>query len=218
MAHRHSGECRPVASSRTCSAAGLLLVVLVAVLAACGTSAPPSAATSAAAPSNGAVVTRSYVGTVPGTSGFVSVVADGTRAMAYLCDGVPGSGKPPTFQAWLSGASDGTTVDLTQPSGRLQLQLTESAFTGTFTPTGRSSIPLTGNVVSGDAGLYRAEGGGTLAGWILAANGEQRGAARDTSGSGFAVPRLQPNQTTISFQTLSNAKIGQVGITLIPIP
>ena len=127
-------------------------------------------------------------------------------------------GTVPTIQEWFNGPSDGKTVDLTQPVGRLQLQLTDSAMTGTLTLADGRSAPVTGTAVTGDAGLYRAESGDALAGWILAAKGDQRGAVRVEGGGGLGIPKLKPNQTTITITStkLSNARIGQVGITPIP--
>ena len=43
----------------------------------------------------------------------------------------------PTIQGWFNGPSDGQAVDVQQPGGRLQLQLTDTDLTGTLTlPTG----------------------------------------------------------------------------------
>ncbi len=89
---------------------------------------------------------RSYVGTAEGTGAFVSVVVDGSRALAYVCDGVPADpvGTPPTIQAWFNGPSDGRTVDVQQPAGRLQLQLTGTEMSGTLTLTDGRQLPVEG--------------------------------------------------------------------------
>jgi hypothetical protein len=49
---------------------------------------------------------RSYVRTVQGPAIFASVVVDGSRALAYVGDGVPGdpTGSPPMIQAWFKRA------------------------------------------------------------------------------------------------------------------
>jgi hypothetical protein len=80
-------------------------------------------------------------------------------------------------------------------------------------------------MVDGDAGLYRAEAAGAqgkaVAGWILAADGQQRGGVGVESGgttkiSGVRVLTL--SQPTFSLQGLATARIAKVGITPIPIP
>lgn len=199
-----------------------LVVLAVVLLAACGssgskgTSAPPPSAT-----------VRSYVGTAPGTGAFVSVVVDGSRALAYVCDGLPGdpAGTPPTIQAWFNGPSDGGAVDVQQPAGRLQLQLTGADMTGTLSLTDGRRLPVSGRIVDADAGLYRAEAAGAegkaVAGWILAPDGQQRGGVGVESGgttkiSGVRVLTLA--QPTFSAQGLATTRVAKVGITPIPIP
>ena len=204
-------------------AAAALLAMAGIVLVACDSS--ESNETTARSTSE---TVRSYVGTVEGTEAFVSVVFDGARALVYVCDGVPADpiGTAPTIQAWFNGSSDGTTVDVQEPTGRLQLQLTESNMAGTLTlPDGRP-VSVSGRSVAtdGDAGLYRAEasgaGGSAVGGWILAADGQQRGGAIDNGGttkiSGVRV--LSLSKPTFSPQGLASARIAKVGITPIPIP
>ena len=215
---------------RSRSATGILLGTLIVMLAACSGGAPSTATpTSAAAArstsaSSTTSTTRSYVGTVTGTTALISVVVDGKRAMGYACDGVPGNdaaGTTPTIQTWFNGDSDGTTVDLTTSPARLQVQLSDTAMTGTITLADGRNAPVTGSLATGDAGLFRAESDGTIGGWILAANGEQRGGLGGKGfepGGGLGTTSLMPNQTSITYQRLSSVKISQVGITLIPIP
>ena len=172
---------------------------------------------------------RSYVGSAQGTEAFVSVVFDGARALAYVCDGVPGdpTGTAPTIQAWFNGSSDGTTVDVQEPAGRLQLQLTDSNMAGTLTlPDGRR-VSVSGRSVdaSGDAGLYRAEasgdGGTAVGGSILVTDGQQRGGVGMDKGGTTTISgvrMLSLSQPTFSPQGLASARIARVGITPIPIP
>ena len=170
--------------------------------------------------------TRTYVGTVQGSGAFVAVVVDGSGALAYVCDGMPADpvGTPSTVQAWFNGTSDGRTVDLRQPAGRLRVQLAGTDMSGTLTLADGSDLIVTGRAVTGDAGLYRAEaeaGNKTVAGWILGADGQQRGGvASDGSGGTklLGAPRLNLTQPTISLQGLATARIAKVGITPIPIP
>lgn len=197
-----------------------LAVAALMVLVACGGDSGDDASPSRAAS------TRTYVGTAQGTAAFVAVVVDGSRAMAYVCDGMPGEpvGSVPTVQAWFNGSSDGTAVNVTQASGQLQLRLTDTDMTGTLTLAGGRALPVTGRTAAGDAGLYRAEATGSgakgVAGWILAADGQQRGGF---GGEGSAptlsgVKMLTLSQPVFTLQGLATARIAKVGITPIPIP
>lgn len=197
-----------------------LAVAALMVLVACGGDSDDDASPSPAAS------TRTYIGTAQGTAAFVAVVVDGSRAMAYVCDGMPGEpvGSVPTVQAWFNGSSDGTAVNVTQASGQLQLRLTDTDMTGTLTLAGGRALPVTGRAAAGDAGLYRAEVTGSgakgVAGWILAADGQQRGGF---GGEGSAptlsgVKMLTLSQPVFTLQGLATARIAKVGITPIPIP
>ena len=133
-------------------------------------------------------------------------------------------GTVPSVQAWFNGPSDGKTVNVKQPAGQLQLRLTDAEMTGTVTFADGREVPVTGRAVAGDAGLYRAEAEGAgskaVAGWILAADGQQRGGVGGegsfTKLSGTRV--LDLAQPTFSPQGLATARIAKVGITPIPIP
>ncbi|HET7722631.1 MAG TPA: hypothetical protein VFK43_21880 [Acidimicrobiales bacterium] len=173
-----------------------------------------------------AAAVRTYVGSAQGTAAFVAVVFDGSRVLAYVCDGVPGepAGTAPTIQAWFNTSSDGASVNATQPAGQLQLRLTETEMSGTLTLTGGRALPVTGRTAAGDAGLYRAEATGAsakaVAGWILTADGQQRGGV----GGEGSLPKLSGArvlnlaQPTFTAQGLATARIAKVGITPIPIP
>lgn len=207
-------------SARRTVAVSLIGVALV-VLGACG----GGGSDDTAEPGPAAAV-RTYVGSAQGTAAFVAVVVDGSRALAYVCDGVPGdpAGTAPTVQAWFNGSSNGAVVDITQPAGQVQLRLTDTEMSGTLTLTGGRALTVTGRTVAGDAGLYRAEASGAgakaVAGWILAADGQQRGGV----GGEGSVPRLSGarvlnlSQPTFTLQGLATARISKVGITPIPIP
>jgi hypothetical protein len=208
--------------------AGVLLGALIVLLTSCGTSDTPSTATSGMTAASGSMSAptpaRSYVGTVAGTSALLSVVVDGKRILGYACDGKPGdgmAGTTPTIQTWFNGPSDGRTVDITRPAGHLQVQLTDTAMTGTLTLADGRPAAVTGTLVTGESGLFRAENDAAIGGWIRAANGEQRGAIGTKGvdgGGGVGTVLLKPSQTSITFNRLSSTKISQVGITMIPIP
>lgn len=166
---------------------------------------------------------RSYVGTAQGTGALVAAVVDGSRVLAYVCDGMPSDagGTAPSVQAWFNGTSDGKVVDVQQAAGRLELRLTGSAMTGTVTLADGRKLPVAGGPVTGDAGLYRAEVAGApgmrVAGWILGPDGQQRGGFGDgVTLSG--VRTLTLSQPTFTLQGLATARIAKVGITPIPIP
>ena len=208
---------------RRSAVAALLLAVAVALLAACGS----DESNEVAEPTPSSSGVRSYVGTAQGTSAFVGVVVDGSRALAYVCDGVPANpaGTSPTIQAWFNGPVTANAVDVQQAGGRLQLQLSGTDMTGTVTLADGRKLPVSGRAVEGDAGLYRAEAAGSgtkaVAGWILGADGQQRGGVGVESGgttklSGTLVLNL--SQPTFTFQGLATARIAKVGITPIPIP
>lgn len=200
--------CRPIA----------LVLAAVALLAGCSSDGSDEAALTPAS----AADTHTYVGRAAGSEALIGIVVDGKRVLAYVCDGVPGEpvGSTPTLQAWFNGESNGASVDVSQPAGRLQLQLTDSSMSGTVTLSDGRVLPVTGETTTGDAGLYRAEtagpGGPAVAGWILGADGTQRGGVGGSLTSGASV--LNTTRLTFSFQSLATARISRVGITPIPIP
>jgi hypothetical protein len=166
--------------------------------------------------------THTYVGRAAGSEALIGVVVDGKRVLAYVCDGVPGEpvGTTPKVQAWFNGESDGGSVDVSQGGGRLKLDLTDSGMSGTVTLADGRTLQVTGETTTGDAGLYRSEttgpAGPAVAGWILAADGTQRGGVGGSLTIGTTL--LNTSQLTFSFQSLATARISRVGITPIPIP
>lgn len=200
----------------------LLLVAALAVAALAGCSSNESDVAAPTTTTSAATVTHTYVGRVAGSDALIGVVVDGKRVLAYVCDGVPGDpvGTIPTVQAWFNGESNGGSVDVSQPAGRLQLELTDSAMTGTLTLAGGRTLAVTGEMATRDAGLYRADttgpGGPAVAGWILAGDGTQRGGVGGSLTLGTT--SLNTTQLSFSFQSLATARISRVGITPIPIP
>lgn len=197
-------------------------LLLTLALTACSSGAVDKAASTS--PSS---AVRSYVGAAEGTDAFVAVVVDERGALAYVCDGVPRDpvGAPPTVQAWFNGTFDGRVVDVQQPAGRLVLQLTATDMAGTLTLAGGRTVAVSGRVVTGDAGLYRAESSGpdgkAVGGWILASDGQQRGGVgvETTTGTKLSGVRvLNLSQPTFTLQGLASSRIAKVGITPIPIP
>lgn len=200
----------------------LLMAVGIAASVGCSSSEPTG--TAARTLSAG---THTYVGAVAGTGALMGVVVDGSRVLAYACDGMPADpvGTTPTVETWFNGTSSGGIVDVKQPNGRLQLQLTDTTMQGTLTLADGRDLRVTGGSVTGAAGLYRAEGtvngARVLAGWIVAADGQQRGGfgtevdgTRKLAGTKL----LNLSQLTVNLQGLVTARVDKVGITPIPIP
>lgn len=201
----------------------LCLLALLVPLAGCGQAAQPASPPPPAA----APLPRSFIGTVNATNALLAVVFDGSRALAYVCDGVPGEpqGTTPTVQAWFNVPSDGTTVAGRGANGSVDLQLSGAAMTGTFTAADGKSSAVRGQLVGDQAGLFRGEGQGVIAGWIAATDGSQRGGFGFEGGGGLGFEGgggIKPiNSTqltqTIRFQNRS-VSVQKVGITPIPIP
>ena len=86
--------------------------------------------------------TQTYVGTVPGTGAFITIVTQGTRARGYLCDGT--LGRPVTLADWFAGPVRGATLDAVSPQHhvRLAVRLGMHAATGTITLPGSRVFSL----------------------------------------------------------------------------
>ncbi len=114
-----------------------------------------------------------WIGSVDGSDALVGITSDGLEVAAYTCDSVKTS-------AWFRGLAGGGRARLLDPHGAtLDFSLGASSATGTFTgadgvrhtfTAARSTRPV----------LFRAEatidGKQVVAGWVVGANGTQRGA------------------------------------------
>lgn len=114
------------------------------------------------------------VGRVSDSEAFIAVVSTGSKAMAYVCDGAK-------ISLWFTGAvsADGS-LEVKQASGaKLSAKLSGGAATGTLELEAGKPLGFRTEAVREAAGLYRARttlGGNVyLGGWIVLANGEQRG-------------------------------------------
>ena len=115
-----------------------------------------------------------YVGRVEGTNAFIALHNDGDRLVGYVCDGVPGR-SPASIQAWFDGRANRAVKGAR--GGSLEARFDDATATGSVTLAGGRRLRYRATKVSGNAGLYRGESDtGALAGWIVAADGEQRGA------------------------------------------
>lgn len=96
-----------------------------------------------------------------------------------------------------------------------------SAPARTARTTGGREHAVRGSAVAADAGLYRGEsvsGPAGIAGWILAADGTQRGGFGFEGGGGLGVKQLEPRLTQQVLTNSATLRIAKVGITPIPIP
>jgi hypothetical protein len=119
-------------------------------------------------------VTGNFVAQSPGA--FVGIVTSQNKAMVYICDGAQ-------LAQWYRGPiqSGGLleAVSNNQQS-RITAQVLSHSIIGTITLQHGQTFAFKATPASGKAGLYRSEhsldGKNYLGGWIIAANGEQRGA------------------------------------------
>jgi hypothetical protein len=180
-------------------AATACAVALLALLAGCGDSDPDRARTTArlAPPAPG-----TYAARVPGTQAYVAAVIDRDSVAGYLCDNGHTS-------AWFAARPhrDGR-ARLASRTRRATLALAPTA-TGLQArvrlPDG-SARTVTLVRQTGRAGVYRATattpGGGLQVGWIVLADGSQRGAT--TQFAGKSIDLARPAQTTAA-PTLNTA-------------
>ncbi len=154
---------------------GIGMLFLVLALAACGGSSPtatPVAPTKAPAAA-GAGIPNSFSGAVPGTDAFIALTTNGATSLSYICDSKQVS-------TWFNGPVTGNAIDITAANGNhLKATLAATGATGTVTMGGKD-FPFTAPSSGGNGGLFRAEqsvnGGNVVGGWIVSADGQQRGA------------------------------------------
>jgi hypothetical protein len=166
--------------TRTLRPSTRLLAAAVAALglglAACGDDEPP-AATPAAASGPAAPEAGTYAARVPGSDAYLAVVLDRERVAAYLCD----RGRT---SAWFPHRRNRDGRTLLRSRTRAATLALEPAAAGLRArvklPNGATrTLRLT--PAGGRAGIYRATAktrrGAIEAGWIVLADGSQRGAA-----------------------------------------
>lgn len=103
------------------------------------------------------------------------------QVVIYLCDN-------DRMGLWLTGDWPEETTTYTADGVTVTLRPTAQGFSGTFRNEGGAVESFVATSATGRAGLYWAEGnyGGRdlLAGWIVLADGQQRGGSGHTTGSG----------------------------------
>ena len=171
---------RPITSTLVRIIAGLALAAGLVLLAGCGAEKPDK-------PDQPTRVV--FAGEVEDGESFVGLVREGDAVLAYVCDSN-------SVSRWFRGKVDASgAFSLVHASGdTLMGKVGEDAVTGTFTGAGIAH-PLTAATAIGNTGLYRAEddvdGTARLAGWIVLADGRQRGAVQEGA-SATPAPVLDP--------------------------
>jgi hypothetical protein len=137
-----------------------------------------------------------YVGTVPGTHAFVSVVTQGSHVSAYVCDSK-------RIAQWFKGSLKAGNATLTSSAGYV-LRVT----IGNGQASGSLRLPGAGGTVHSfnslratkPAGLYRGTttvaGKRYVGGWIILSDGRQRGEVI-AGASDVASPILNPSDPTV---------------------
>jgi serine/threonine-protein kinase len=126
----------------------------------------------------------SFASAVEGSDALVGVVVDqdDDKVLAYVCDGK-------SLGTWFTGApnEDGTLALTAADGARLTGRIAGGQLSGTVTlPGDNAPHPFTASTVSAPAGLYRTKGEvrgqAAVGGWIVLADGRQRGGIRTSSG------------------------------------
>jgi hypothetical protein len=167
----------------------------------------------------GAAPEGSFVGPVSGTDAYIAVVSDGERVTGYLCDGKE-------LSTWFDSEVEGTGADLLSRDGD---DLGDATFsgggvTGEVEVDGQSQS-FNATPATGDAGLYRAanveEADGELSegeaevGWIVLADGSQRGSTNFIDPSGDLIvsrpaPKLATGSTQVNITNFGALAVNRV--------
>lgn len=127
------------------------------------------------------VPVRHFAGAVDGTDAFIAFAMDGSKTLAYVCDGE-------TVAEWYHGpaATQGPLALVPTAPGTdlvITAELVGGAVAGSVRlPGDDTDHTFSAQPATGGAGLYRAtgekDGSRYVGGWIQLAGGEQRGAVR----------------------------------------
>jgi len=153
---------------------------------------PPAPAPASPAPQQFAAQ-ADYVGRVPTADGLITleISIDGNRAIAYACDGA-------SVEVWLRGTAANGAVNLQSKdaSSRLDGRLRGDEVGGLLT-VGDKSWRYTAPAVVPAAGLYRYDGDGERAGWIVNSGAEVTGVLRRSDGTTVPAPELTTDATSV---------------------
>ena len=143
----------------------------------------------------------SFATPLEGTDAFVGLVVDrdDRRVMAYVCDGN-------AVGTWFTGQADEQgAVNLASNDGaRLTGRIAGDRLSGAVSLPGRPSTDFAAGPVRAPAGLYRQRGeiGGqpAVGGWVVLADGRQRGGVRTSAGfTSTDTDLARPNKPVTSF-------------------
>jgi hypothetical protein len=169
--------------------------VLLALLAAAGIAG--ALATAGTFHDAGPPGTLDSVGKVDGTTALVAVLASGDAVEAYVCDGDTDTG-----ERFSGSLRDGRAL-LRSPGGaQLDLALTGTGASGTFTAAGATSAhPFRTEPSTGPAGWYAARAtaadGPAAGNWVVLADGTQTG-IENIHKRKHRGPRLHPRPSGVS--------------------
>lgn len=182
-----------------------VLAALVVAAVGCGGAGGGSQAQDAAAAGGEGV----FVGAVEGSDTYLALISDGEQVTGYLCDS-------DQISRWLDSTEiDDDTVELVTRDGEVlgTAQLTDDGGVEGEIDLDGATRAFDLEPASGEGGLYRAtvEGGGQLgaeAGWIVLADGAQRGATNQFVQSGVDIavepaPALDPAAPTVQLGAAS---------------
>ena len=121
-----------------------------------------------------------FAGRVEGTEALIALVYEGDTVNGYLCDGNEGKGE---LSEWFVTSATGDTkafVATSRNGIKISGTTGSDGIKGTVTLKDGSEKSFSAAPAKDDAGLYRAsakdgDGRSLLAGWILLADGTQRG-------------------------------------------
>lgn len=121
-----------------------------------------------------------FVGQVNDTDAFIALVVANAEGIVYVCNG------DEEIAEWIKGdLSDPKSVNLTNGAGaNVSAQLKGEAFEGTITLSDDRTFSFTATPNRNqNSGIFRVYGkeaadAGIVAGWVLNADGEQRGSLR----------------------------------------
>ena len=130
---------------------------------------------------------------------FVAVITDADTVLAYVCDGTPAA---VSVAAWFGGTHDGAGFSLSHESGaRLEGALDGEVLRGRYI-LGAAALEYVVADPEGDAGLFLADEGPLRGGWIVQADGAQRGAVlHRTTGDIVSAQPITTSQTQVVLRT-----------------
>jgi hypothetical protein len=174
----------------------LLAVLTVALvgalpLASCGGDSDNGSADNGSA-SSGPAAKGVYVGKAEGSGPYIALVTDGKEVTGYICNGTPHSKAANLVSAWLKPTSvAGGKATLENRKGERvgSVAFSDGGAAGQVS-LGGQDLSFLAQPPKGDAGLYRATKGpwdtpGSIeVGWILLADGTQRGAIAKSGSEG----------------------------------